>query len=249
MGHDDDNPRGYFESLPLSIADDELLAAANSRWDDWRQIEPAWFRSEIAQQHRHKIKALLIDEFGDEPLFFIKDPRICRFVPFMASILAELDISAVAILPIRNPLEVAYSLRRRNGFAPSKSILLWLRHVLEAEFHSRHMPRCFVRYDEFLFDWRRHIERVAKKTGVAWLNRAERPEVEVDRYLKSELYHERTSLAEIETHEAVTQSVRETYDILSKIATGDENDELLRRLDLLRSRFDESCQLFGAAGR
>lgn len=242
-----ENPQGFFESLPLSLADDELLAAAGSRWDDWRRIDPNWFRSAEAEQHRQKIKAVLIEEFGDERLIFIKDPRICRFVAFMLSILAELNIDAVALLPIRNPLEVAYSLKRRDGFAFSKSILLWLRHVLDAEFHSRHLRRYFLRYDEFLLDWRFHVDRAAQTIGVRWPEGSDRSADKIDQFLTRELHHERSSCDALIDHAAITPLVRETYDILSEIAAVGENRETLARLDEVRSRFEEGCRLFGDA--
>jgi len=119
-----DNPRGFFESAPLTEAHDAFLESGGSFWDDWRQFDSR-IGSNTADSHRAKIKALLSHEFGNAPLFFIKDPRICRFAGFTLSVLAELDIRPVAILPIRNPLEVAYSLMRRNHFSLSKSLLLW----------------------------------------------------------------------------------------------------------------------------
>ncbi len=130
-----ENPRGFFESASLAAAHDALLESAGSSWHDWQQFNPQWIGSDIAAMHRQEIARLLIDEFGDAPLIFVKDPRICRFVPFTLSVLSELNISPVAILPVRNPLEVVYSLKRNRGFAPSKSLLLWLRHVLDAEYH------------------------------------------------------------------------------------------------------------------
>src|ERR1700681_847533 len=83
------NPRGYFESSRVFAAHDKLLAAVDSCWDDWRRLDPRQIDAK-AGPHRQAIKELLIDEFGNEPLIFIKDPRICRFVPFTLSILAEL---------------------------------------------------------------------------------------------------------------------------------------------------------------
>ena len=122
MGPTVDNPRGYFESIALAYAHDALLASAGSRWHDWRQFDARWYCSTAAKEHRQRIKDLLLSEYGNRPLIFIKDPRICRFVPFMSEILAELNFSPVAILPIRNPLEVAYSLKRRDNFILPKSI-------------------------------------------------------------------------------------------------------------------------------
>ena len=167
MDPDEFNPRGYFESSALSAAFEEMLASIGSYWHDWRELNLRSLSSDATEQHRTKIKSLIRAEFGDEPLIFIKDPRICRFVPLITSILDELNFTTVAILPVRNPLDVASSLKRRDNFAPAKSVLLWLRHVVDAERHSRHMPRVFVPYAEFLADWRKLIARVTEKTGVA----------------------------------------------------------------------------------
>jgi hypothetical protein len=168
MGAHECNQRGLFESFALACAHDALLASAGSCWHDWRQLDAAWFRSPTAEMHRQRIKGVLADEFEDEAVIVIKDPRICRFVPFTRSMLEELDFQPVAILPLRNPLEVALSLQRRNGFAVSKSSLLWLRHVLDAEFHSRGMPRCFLPFDGLIADWRPQLQRIAETIGIAW---------------------------------------------------------------------------------
>jgi len=247
IGPLDENPRGFFESAPLVHALDELLAAAGSRWDDWRQLDPQWFRSQAAELHRQKIKALIIEEFGDESLIFVKDPRICRFVSFISSILAELGFDAVAVLPIRNPLEVAYSLKRRDKFALSKSLLLWLRHVLDAEFHSRQMPRSFLLYEEYLNDWRYHVDGAAAEAGIVWPDRSDCSDVKIDQFLTRELHRERVSFEEFNVHPEITRWVREAYSILTDIAASGETEQLLEQLDVVRTEFDEGCHVFGAA--
>jgi hypothetical protein len=242
-----DNPRGYFESIALANAHDALLASAGSRWHDWRQIDAQWLCSTAAVEYRQRIKDLLLSEYGDHPLIVIKDPRICRFVPFMSAILAELNISPVAILPIRNPLEVAYSLKRRDSFLQPKSILLWLRHMLDAEFHSRQMPRCFVLYEEFLRDWQYYLDGVGRKIGVVWPNSFDSSNVKIDEFLSPDLRHEKVSLDEIKNHPDVFPIAVETYNALTKIAADGESQEILDQLDLIRTKFDEDCQIFGAA--
>jgi hypothetical protein len=241
------NPRGFFESAPLILAHDELIALAGSSWHDWRQLDQQRINSNAAEPYRQKIKQLLVDEFGDEPLFVIKDPRTCRFVPFMSSILDEMNVSPVALLPVRNPLEVAYSLNRRDRMALPKSLLLWLRHVLEAEYHSRRMPRYILSYEGFLADWRKHMDRAAKKTGVVWPSRPDHSDIKIGQFLTADLYHERSTLEDMNNHPDVTQLVRETYQILSTIAAGDEDKGLLDQLDTMRARFDEACETFSPA--
>jgi hypothetical protein len=239
------NPRGYFESPRIFAAHDELLVSIGSSWDDWRQLDPQWLQANAAT-HRQTIKALLSDEFGGAPLIFVKDPRICRFVPFVSSILAELVYRPVAVLPVRNPVEVAHSLYRRERFALSKSVLLWLRHVLDAEFYSRHIPRCFLSYENLLADWRHEMDRVVEKTAIKWPERSNGKGFKIDEFLTAELRHERSS-GEIGDHPDVVPLARDTYETLMDIVANGESKELLDRLDLLRMKFNEACRTFEPA--
>jgi hypothetical protein len=240
------NPRGYFESPRIFTAHDELLAAICSRWDDWRRLDPRQLDAE-AGRHRQAIKELLIDEFGDAPLIFLKDPRICRFVPFTLSILADLNISPVAVLIIRNPLEVAHSLQRRERFSLSKSVLLWIRHVLDAEFDSRGMPRCFLSYEDILTDWRRQVERIAAQTGLGWPDRSDSSDIKIDDFLTADLRRERFSVDALADHPAVVPLAGDVYGTLTAIVTQGESKQLLDRLDQMRTKFNEACRMFGPA--
>jgi hypothetical protein len=239
-----DNPRGFFEAAALAQAHDALLESAGSCWDDWRRLDSR-LGPKIADQHRQQIKAVLIEEFEDAPLIFIKDPRICRFVPFTLTVLAELNISPVAILPIRNPLEVARSLKRRNRFSLSKSLLLWLRHVLDAEYNSRRLPRYFLPYQGFLNNWRPYMERAAETTNLNWRARFDSSAERVENFLTADLYHEKASLEDLENPANTASLVRQTYEILTAITVDGENADFLDQLDLIRTKFDNECEMFG----
>jgi hypothetical protein len=247
MGPDPCNQRGLFEALALACAHDELLLSAHSHWHDWRQIDPQWLRSPAALRHRQRIMQVLADEFEDEAFIVLKDPRICRFAPFTRSVLADLNYRCAAILPLRNPLEVALSLQRRNGFALSKSGLLWLRHVLDAEFYSRGMPRSFLSYAGFLRDWRSVLDRLTDELGIAWPGWSDDSSLKVDQFLTDELYHERAPFDRIEDRTEFSSLILDTYTILLKIVAAGETDELLNDLDRVRNKFDEGCRIFGAA--
>ncbi|HXP23387.1 MAG TPA: hypothetical protein VN807_04570, partial [Candidatus Sulfotelmatobacter sp.] len=58
----------------------------------------------------------------------------------------------------REPLAVADSLARRNGFSTARSCLLWLRHVVDAERDTRSWPRVFMDDALLLSDWRRALQ-------------------------------------------------------------------------------------------
>jgi hypothetical protein len=237
------NARGHWESAPLVALHDRLLQSAGSSWQDWRPLDLPG----SAEPYRGEIAAAIAAEYGDAPEISIKDPRICRFVPWFASILDGMSIRPMAILPIRNPLEVAHSLQRRNGFTVAQSCLLWLRHVLDAEFHSRAMPRCFVAFKSLLGDWRAQMERARRVFGVDWPRQPPGPDAAVDNFLSMELYHERSSVEELQSHPEIARLVHGAYEALAALAGGGDGAEWLDRLDALRGRFDEACELFGRA--
>jgi len=240
------NPRGFFESPRIFSAYDELLAAAGSRWDDWRQLEPQRFGA-AAEERRSKLVQLFAEEFGGAPLIYVKDPRMCRFVPFVGAILAELGYAIVAVLPIRKPLEVAFSLQRRDKLALSRSVLMWLRHVLDAEFNSRHMPRCFISYEDLLGDWRRQMRRLAAKTGLRWPDASNKSEATIDGFLSADLHRERASAAATEARAAVVPLAETAYGILLEIINSGDSQTLRDRLDTLRDRFNDACRTFEPA--
>ena len=242
------NSRGYWESARLWQCHNDLLASANSSWHDWRRLDPNRMEEEAKQQdHRQRIKDGISQTFGDASLFVLKDPRICRFVPLILSILDELKVRAVAILPIRNPLEVASSLGDRDKLARSKSLLLWLRHVLEAEYYSRAIPRYFLHYEDLLLDWRTCLGRAASSTGLTWPRWSSESESAIGQFLTAELRHHRASAEQLKADPEVGFWIKDTYAIVSSLAESGEDHPDLDRLDIVRSKFDEACAVMGPA--
>lgn len=142
-----DNATGVWEPREIVAIHDELLAAAGSSWDDVGEFPPAWFASDSARLFKQRLVAALRSDFGQAPLFVVKDPRICRLVPLWLMVLAEFGAAPLFVIPVRHPFEVAASLARRNGFSEAKALSLWLGHFLSVERDTRGFPRSFVAYD------------------------------------------------------------------------------------------------------
>lgn len=239
----DDNPRGYWESSRLMTAHDELLGAAGSYWDDFRPLDLNRIGKERLSAEREKIRSAIQDEFAGSSLFFIKDPRLCRIFPFLRGVLDEMDVQPLVLLPFRNPIEVAKSLERRDGFSRSKSLLLWLRHVLDAEFHSRGLPRHFLAYDEFLSNWRHQLSETADKIGIRWPVAIPDASAEIDRFLSDELHRERSDMAQIEESSEANTWILDAYQTLRK-AAHNKNGTASDALDTLRAKLNEASGLF-----
>jgi hypothetical protein len=157
------NERGFFESLALQHLNDAILASAGSSWDDWRAFNQDWSLSAEAEEFEEKVVATLSEEFGAARRIMVNDPRICRMVPFWRRVFDRAGYAVHVILPVRSPLEVASSLRLRDGFPTSKGLLLWLRHLLDAEAASRCLPRAVLLWPDFLADWRLAMARATER--------------------------------------------------------------------------------------
>src|ERR1700722_11965879 len=83
----DDNPKGFFESSVLVTLNDQILAAGESHWDDWREFDPVRIDAAATSELKRRAKSALASEFGHARLAVIKDPRMCRLLPFWSSVL------------------------------------------------------------------------------------------------------------------------------------------------------------------
>ena len=172
-----DNPQGYWESQRIARLNNRLLESAGTDWSNDAAIPPEWFADPCRAGDREEAIALLANEFAAAPSIVLKDPRICRLIPFWKTVLDAAGFETRAVLALRDPLEVARSLAARAAdpaFSPAaipdpaRGLLLWLRYVLDAERHSRELTRHVIDYADLLRDWRTTLEPLR---GIAGLSR------------------------------------------------------------------------------
>lgn len=241
------NQKGFWESAPITDLHNELLASAGSKWDDWRPFNLDWYHTPVAAQFRERAKTLLASEFCNSPAFVLKDPRICRFAKFWLNIFDEEGITSRVVMPVRIPLEVAQSLKTRDGFPLTKGLLLWLRHTLDGEAATRHLSRVVLPWDAFLKDWRIESERIAMELGVRWPKLTDFAAIEIHNFLTSELKHERSSVEAARAHPDMHEWFMRTYDALMELARSPDSNTATATLDDIRAKFEDAGRLFGRA--
>jgi len=183
------NESGHWESLAVYEAHEQLLTALGRRWDDFREMPVDWIAHPQAQQCANSIRRFVADELAGEPLWAVKEPRLCRLLPLWPQALSGLPVRLTAVIMVRNPLEVAASLARRDGMAYGHAFLLWAQHLLEAERASRGMPRMIVQYDDLLADWRAVTTAMASQLGYSWPQSAGDTHDEIALFLSPQLRH------------------------------------------------------------
>jgi hypothetical protein len=244
-----DNPHGYWESMKLYDFHDRLLHAAGTSWMDWRRFDAAtWVESPAAAPFADELARLVAEEFGAAPIFLAKDPRACRLVPFWLRQLRRLEVTPKVILALRNPLDAARSLSAREGITLERSLLIWLRHMLDAELDTRTLERCVVHYEELLRDWRGVADRVISALHLALPPRSAAVESEIEGFLMPQLRHHASAEPLPGLPSPALEWVRRAYQALSSLAgKGRKNDDARQELDRLRLEFDRQSALFAPA--
>jgi hypothetical protein len=244
MAPNADNERGFWESPVVVDLNDAILAAGGSDWKDWRRFNFAKIHKVEADALRARAKEALAEEFGDVGFAVVKDPRMCRLMPFWRPVFADAKWSVRALLPIRSPLEVGQSPYCRDGLSPGYACLLWLRHVLDAELETRGMARAVLDWPQFLGDRRKALTRVSEQWGLIWPHWYEDAFSEVDEFVSADLRRQRTSEAELEAHPAVNDLVRRTYTAMIDLVRDSGDSCVLKKLDDLRGGFETASAIF-----
>jgi hypothetical protein len=160
------NTRGYFESSPLNSRLDALLGAMNRSWSDERTLPTDWLDSDAAKAAKVDLAHLFQQEFDLSRPMVIKNPRICRLLPLMQSTWHSLGLDVKYVIPLRSPHAVIRSLGRRDAMAPPRAALLYVAHLIEAEYFTRGQPRLFVEYDHLLRDWREVVLLIQQRLQI-----------------------------------------------------------------------------------
>jgi len=138
--------------------------------------------------------------------------------------LEEIDCQPCFLHTIRNPLEVADSLNKRDRLPRNPSLMLWLLHVLDAERDTRGYPRVFVTFDQLLEDWRSTMRRVADTFQWDCEEAIERAGAQIDLFLNPRMRHhnrEKTSVVDDDSMPALAAGV---YNEVVRAAVGEEKE-------------------------
>lgn len=147
-----DNQKGFYEPENIVMLNDEILASANSAWNDYGRFDILLIQEGLLSDYIRRAVSMVVDEYEGASTIVLKDPRICRMLSFWLPALDQAGYTPYVVTPVRSPLEVAQSLHARDGLSLQAGMSLWLRHILDAEFESRECPRFFFLWDQFLGD-------------------------------------------------------------------------------------------------
>ncbi|MNO20435.1 hypothetical protein D3C76_101860 [compost metagenome] len=164
----EDNPEGFWEHSEIVDIHERLLDSLSSSWDTTKPLPAEWWLLEEVLAYRSKIKDIVTGNFSNHAVWGFKDPRACLLLPLWKSVFLELDIEPVYIICLRNPLNVAASLQKRDRFSNEKSMALWTLYISSSLYYTCGERRIVVSYDRLLEQPVETGERISRFIGIPY---------------------------------------------------------------------------------
>jgi GT2 family glycosyltransferase/glycosyltransferase involved in cell wall biosynthesis len=143
----DDNPTGFWENSSVKSINQCLLEAVGSDWDDTSHFDlwsvPPGIDTFLRQQAMG-----VTNRLRQHRIWAVKDPRLCLVLPWWQPIFGNI----VVMHCVRSPLDIAHSLKQRNGFPISLGIALWEFYQRSALRVSTGLPAISIAYDDLVND-------------------------------------------------------------------------------------------------
>ncbi len=139
LGANVENPKGFWERRDIRNINDAVL---NSQGADWSHISN-FNLDELTEEAKTEFELAakpIVQELNKNSPWMLKEPRICLLYPLWQSLVD----SALCIHVQRCPLEVALSLKSRNGYSLSLGVALWEKYNLLAFEYSKKSPRVLL---------------------------------------------------------------------------------------------------------
>lgn len=142
------NPEGFYERNDARRICDALLHGSGADWWKVSGFDPENADFDTIVTCRPAIRDMVkhLDDSGRS--WAIKEPRLCLLLPIFRSALRR----PFAVITARHPMEVARSLKRRNGFPIHVGLALWEVYTLNALQHGREVDNHILTYEQLLED-------------------------------------------------------------------------------------------------
>ena len=158
---DKSNRDGHWENARFLVINEAILNELGGAWDlppsppsDWLESEPI---QKLVSNARDAVAG-----FGDGRTWGWKDPRNSLTLPFWKSLIPGLKV----VVCLRNPLEVALSLRARGVSSYAFGLTLWKHYYRELLAHTRPAERIVTHYEAYFTDPIQEVRRVLAFLGL-----------------------------------------------------------------------------------
>lgn len=164
------NAKGHWERLELMALHDRMLALCNRGYFTPLHdlaLPEAWWANPQVQTIKREILEFLERRIGAIPFGF-KDPRTARLIPVWNQIFRELNLVPKFVLCLRNPAQVARSLRDRDHLDPQIGEYRWFVYLTDILQYIGKNEFCLIEYEDWFTKPGRNIKKLQRFLEIEW---------------------------------------------------------------------------------
>jgi len=209
-----DNPNGFWENMAVYAFHERLERFLHRCWYNVHPLPQDWWHDPGVSPYRRELAEIVEKEFGGHPLWAWKDPRTALFLPLWQEILRDLGVEIGYVICLRNPVDVAASLHKRNGLPKDRSLVLWLQHMLHACYYTAGSRRIVTSYDTLLADWERALKGISEALSIPWPADDKPLRDGMSSFLNPRLRHSRSDMEAMKDNREIPEEIRRLYSLL-----------------------------------
>jgi hypothetical protein len=240
------------EKSTVSLLNDCIIDSAGASMGSWMPFNEGWLHSPKLAQYVKKAERAIAANFEDSHLMLLDDPKIARLLPFWNIAFRNLDIVPRYVFLVQDPTSLAPELANRYGCDPRNAYLIWLRTMLDAEYHSRDYSRTFIDTARSGEHPAQLLATVAEELGLVFPRNIQSVYSSSDPSLKAlrlqAMLRSQTASFGDNEHPVPPDWAKVAYITLEDWAMGGEASEGRDLLDAVREAFDDAAPAFNGIG-
>lgn len=188
------NAAGFWEHTEIVKIHEEILKELNSSWKSTMPLPDNWWELASIKKYKDKLIGLIKNEFSNVSIWGFKDPRTCILLPLWKEIFKNLDIEPMFVISLRNPIDIANSLIKRDSFSLNYSVRLWYYYMINILEETESFNRIFIEYDEMIENGDLNLIKLMKFLDI---NVSEENKKDIRNTLMPNLRHSKTKQSEL----------------------------------------------------
>ncbi|TLS36895.1 sulfotransferase family protein [Pseudalkalibacillus caeni] len=233
------NPKGFWEFTQITRTQQKILKILFTSWDRTEPLEENWMKNFRVKNQVKKLKEVVRANFGNSKLWGWKDPRTCLLLPIWERTTRELNMDTSYVIVVRNPLDVAASLAKRNGFLLEKSLRIWALYTLSAFLYTENKERTMITYESLLENWEVPLKNVSTDLSIPW-----RGDISdsIKEFLSPSLQHNKSSIEDLKQKTTEFPHIFKLYQLIIR---AEKDKEFFNSAEFSNNLHELYFQLYG----
>ncbi len=190
---DEYNKDGYFEIKEIRLIYDKLFSEIHSSWRSTAPLKEQIFEKEQAARADY-YTGWIVSSIGkcigeEEEFWGFKEPSTSVLLPIVKRAFSALGRKPVYAVMVRNPLEAAASLKRREGMEEGQALRLYMKYYISILKYTAGEQVVFFQKNEFISQKEQAFRKLDEQIFSSKLSSEGKTEKELEAYVKTAYFH------------------------------------------------------------